>query len=419
MESIKNKIINICKSSVKASQYLSKTKNAERNKALKLIAKKIIKNKDHILVQNKKDLAIAKKSGLSKPLIDRLLLDESRILNLSKDVLNIAKLEDPIGKILNSRTRPNGLKISKITVPLGLIAVIFESRPNVASDVAALCIKSGNAVILKGGKEAKFTTESIIRIIKKGLEDANIDNRVVSSLNDYSRTSVNILLKMDKYIDVLVPRGGKSLIENVRKNSTIPIFSHLDGICHTYIDKYAKESTAVDVTYNAKMRRTSICGATETILCHKEAAKKILPKLLDKLVKNNCLVKGNSKLKKINPKVVLAKKEDWATEYLDAIVSIKVVGSIEEAINHINVYSSGHTDAIITESSSAAKKFLDSVDSAIVMHNTSTQFADGAEFGLGAEIGISTGKLHARGPVSTTELTTYKYIVQGKGQLRK
>ena len=419
MESIKNKIINICKSSVKASQYLSKTKNAERNKALKLIAKKIIKNKDHILVQNKKDLAIAKKSGLSKPLIDRLLLDESRILNLSKDVLNIAKLEDPIGKILNSRTRPNGLKISKITVPLGLIAVIFESRPNVASDVAALCIKSGNAVILKGGKEAKFTTESIIRIIKKGLEEANIDNRVVSSLNDYSRTSVNILLKMDKYIDVLVPRGGKSLIENVRKNSTIPIFSHLDGICHTYIDKYAKESTAVDVTYNAKMRRTSICGATETILCHKEAAKKILPKLLDKLVKNNCLVKGNSKLKKINPKVVLAKKEDWATEYLDAIVSIKVVGSIEEAINHINVYSSGHTDAIITESSSAAKKFLDSVDSAIVMHNTSTQFADGAEFGLGAEIGISTGKLHARGPVSTTELTTYKYIVQGKGQLRK
>ena len=419
MESIKNKIINICKSSVKASQYLSKTKNAERNKALKLIAKKIIKNKDHILVQNKKDLAIAKKSGLSKPLIDRLLLDESRILNLSKDVLNIAKLEDPIGKILNSRTRPNGLKISKITVPLGLIAVIFESRPNVASDVAALCIKSGNAVILKGGKEAKFTTESIIRIIKKGLEEANIDNRVVSSLNDYSRTSVNILLKMDKYIDVLVPRGGKSLIENVRKNSTIPIFSHLDGICHTYIDKYAKESTAVDVTYNAKMRRTSICGATETILCHKEAAKKILPKLLEKLVKNNCLVKGNSKLKKINPKVVLAKKEDWATEYLDAIVSIKVVGSIEEAINHINVYSSGHTDAIITESSSAAKKFLDSVDSAIVMHNTSTQFADGAEFGLGAEIGISTGKLHARGPVSTTELTTYKYIVQGKGQLRK
>ncbi|MBV69282.1 MAG: glutamate-5-semialdehyde dehydrogenase [Pelagibacterales bacterium] len=419
MESIKNKIINICKSSVKASQYLSKTKNTERNKALKLIAKKIIKNKDHILVQNKKDLAIAKKSGLSKPLIDRLLLDESRILNLSKDVLNIAKLEDPIGKILNSRTRPNGLKISKITVPLGLIAVIFESRPNVASDVAALCIKSRNAVILKGGKEAKFTTESIIRIIKKGLEEANIDNRVVSSLNDYSRTSVNILLKMDKYIDVLVPRGGKSLIENVRKNSTIPIFSHLDGICHTYIDKYAKESTAVDVTYNAKMRRTSICGATETILCHKEAAKKILPKLLDKLVKNNCLVKGNSKLKKINPKVVLAKKEDWATEYLDAIVSIKVVGTIEEAINHINVYSSGHTDAIITESSSAAKKFLNRVDSAIVMHNTSTQFADGAEFGLGAEIGISTGKLHARGPVSTTELTTYKYIVQGKGQLRK
>ncbi len=418
MENTEKKVINICKSSIKASQSLSKTKNSDRNKALRIIAKKIIENKDYILLQNKKDLGVAKKNNLSKPLVDRLLLDKKRILNLSKDILNIVKLEDPLGKILNTNIRPNGLKISKISVPLGLIAVIFESRPNVASDVAALCIKSGNAVILKGGKEAKFTTECIIKIIQKGLQEANIDRKAVTSLNDYSRKSVNILLNMDKYIDVLVPRGGKSLIENIRKNSTIPVFSHLDGICHTYIDKFAKASIAIDVAYNAKMRRTSICGATETILCHKKAAKEILPLLLDKLIKNKCIVKGDNKIKKVNEKVIEVKKEDWATEYLDAIVSIKIVNSLEEAINHINLYSSRHTDAIITESSTAAKKFLESVNSAIVMHNTSTQFADGAEFGLGAEIGISTGKLHARGPVSAAELTTYKYIVEGKGQLR-
>ncbi len=418
MDNTEKKIINICKSSIQASQNLSKTKNSDRNKALRIIAKKIIKNKDFILLQNKKDIHEAKKSSLSKPLIDRLLLDESRISNLSRDILNIAKLEDPLGKILNSSIRPNGLKISKVSVPLGLIAVIFESRPNVTSDVAALCIKSGNAVILKGGKEAKFTTECIIKIIQQGLKEANINHKAVTSLKDYSRKSVNVLLKMDKYIDVLVPRGGKSLIENIRKNSSIPVFSHLDGICHTYIDKFAKISTAVNVTYNAKMRRTSICGATETILCHKKAVKDILPLLIKKLIKNNCIVKGDNNLKKINHKVMSVKKEDWATEYLDAIVSIKIVNSLEEAIKHINLYSSGHTDAIITESVSAARKFLESVNSAIVMHNTSTQFADGAEFGLGAEIGISTGKLHARGPVSAAELTTYKYVVEGKGQLR-
>ena len=418
MENTKRQIINLCKSSLVAAQNLSQTKNSDRNKALRLIAKKILKNTDVILRQNRRDIRIAKKANLSKSLIDRLFLDKNRILNLSKDILNIAKLEDPIGKILNSTTRPNGLKISKITVPLGLIAVIFESRPNVASDVAALCIKSGNAVILKGGKEAKFTTETIIKIIKEGLKEANIDQRAVASLKNYSRKSVNILLKMDKYIDVLVPRGGRSLIESIRKNSTIPVFSHLDGICHTYIDKFAKKSLAIDVTYNAKMRRTSICGATETILCHKKIAKDVLPKLLEKLVENNCVVKGSSALKKMNIKVLKATEEDWSKEYLDAIVSVKIVNSLEEAIEHINTYSSGHTDAIITENANAAKKFLETINSAIVMHNTSTQFADGAEFGLGAEIGISTGKLHARGPVSTEELTTYKYIVEGKGQLR-
>ncbi|PPR25845.1 MAG: Gamma-glutamyl phosphate reductase [Alphaproteobacteria bacterium MarineAlpha9_Bin4] len=418
MKNTEKNIINICKASLNASQSLAETKNSDRNKALKLIAKKILKNKNYILLQNKKDIEKAKKAKIPAHLLDRLLLDEKRILNLCRDISNIAKLKDPLGKVINKTVRPNGLKISKITVPIGLIAVIFESRPNVASDVAALCIKSGNSVILKGGKEAQFTTESIIKIIKDALKETNIDHKAVTSLNDYTRKSVNILLKMDKYIDVLVPRGGRALIENIKKNSNIPVFSHLDGICHTYIDKYAKKSMAIDVSFNAKMRRTSICGATETILCHKSVAKNILPKLIEKLINKNCKVKAEKVIKKINKKVLPVKKEDWSTEYLDAVVSIKIVNSLKEAIKHINYYSSGHTDAIITENSTAAKIFFQSINSAIVMHNTSTQFADGAEFGLGAEIGISTGKLHARGPVSAAELTTYKYIVQGIGQLR-
>ena len=418
MKNIEKQIINICKSSLVASRSLVDIKNIERNKILKLIARNLLRKKSYILLQNKKDIDRAKKENLPKHLIDRLLLDENRISNMCKDILNIAKLNDPLGKVISSTVRPNGLKISKVTVPLGLIAVIFESRPNVASDVAALCIKSGNGVILKGGKEAKFSTEAIIKIIKDSLKESNINHRIVTSLNDYTRKSVNILLKMDKYIDVLVPRGGKSLIENIKKNSTIPVFSHLDGLCHTYIDSFAEKSMAINVTLNAKMRRTSICGATETILCHKKVSETILPDLIDILIKKGCTVKGDSKIKKFNKNTAPVKKADWSTEYLDSIVSIKVVNSLEEAIDHINKFSSGHTDAIITRSKVSAKVFLKSINSAIVMHNTSTQFADGAEFGLGAEIGISTGKLHARGPVSVSELTTYKYIVLGKGQLR-
>ncbi len=418
MKNIEKQIINICKSSLVASKSLVDIKNIERNKILKLIARNLMRKKSYILLQNKKDIDRAKKENLPKHLIDRLLLDENRISNMCKDILNIAKLNDPLGKVISSTVRPNGLKISKVTVPLGLIAVIFESRPNVASDVAALCIKSGNGVILKGGKEAKFSTEAIIKIIKDSLKESNINHRIVTSLNDYTRKSVNILLKMDKYIDVLVPRGGKSLIENIKKNSTIPVFSHLDGLCHTYIDSFAEKSMAINVTLNAKMRRTSICGATETILCHKKVSETILPDLIDILIKKGCTVKGDSRIKKFNKNTAPVKKEDWSTEYLDSIVSIKVVNSLEEAIDHINKFSSGHTDAIITRSKVSAKVFLKSINSAIVMHNTSTQFADGAEFGLGAEIGISTGKLHARGPVSVSELTTYKYIVLGNGQLR-
>ncbi len=414
-----NNIELICKKAKDASYKLAVSSNKERNIALKLIANQILKSINKIITANKKDYIAAKKNKIPSPLLDRLLLNEERIKNMAKDVLNISKLEDPIGKELIKKLRPNGLKITKVSVPLGVIAVIFESRPNVACDVACLCIKSGNAVILKGGKEAKHTNEIIIDIIKNTLKKTSLNANIVSSLKNYSRSSVNQLLKMDKYIDVLVPRGGKELIKTVRKNSNIPVFSHLDGICHTYIDKFANEKMAINITYNAKMRRTIICGATETILCHKDIAKQVLPHLLEKLLNAGCEVRGDSDVALFSKKIKKASEQDWKKEYLDSIVSIKVVKSLNEAIKHINNYSSKHTDAIITNNKKNAKLFLTEIESAIVMHNTSTQFSDGAEFGLGAEIGISTGKLHARGPVSTQELTTYKYIVKGNGQLRQ
>lgn len=414
-----NNIELICKKAKDASYKLAVSSNKERNIALKLIANQILKSINKIITANRKDYKAAKKNKIPSALLDRLLLNEERIKNMAKDVNNISKLEDPIGKKLIEKLRPNGLKITKVSVPLGVIAVIFESRPNVACDVACLCIKSGNAVILKGGKEAKHTNEIIIEIIKNTLKKTSLNANIVSSLKNYSRSSVNQLLKMDKYIDVLVPRGGKELIKTVRKNSNIPVFSHLDGICHTYIDKFANEKMAINVTYNAKMRRTSICGATETILCHKDVAKQVLPRLLEKLLNAGCEVRGDSVVASFSKKIKKASEQDWKKEYLDSIVSIKVVKSLNEAIKHINNYSSKHTDAIITNNKKNAKLFLTEIESAIVMHNTSTQFSDGAEFGLGAEIGISTGKLHARGPVSTQELTTYKYIVKGSGQLRQ
>ena len=419
MKLIEKKVNAICEKAKKASIKLADTSNSERNKALQIISNNIIKFKNKIIVANKKDIALAKKVKTPHHLLDRLLLDNNRIKNMANDIKNIAKLPNPLGKLLSKSIRPNGLKISKVSVPLGVIAVIFESRPNVASDVASLCLKSGNSVILKGGKEAKHSTEVIIKIIKDSLKKTKININAISSLEDYSRDAVNQLFKMDNYIDVLVPRGGKELIKNVREKSNIPVFSHLDGICHTYIDERVNKEIAINVPVNAKMRRTSICGATETILCHKNIVKTILPKLLSTLINLGCEIRGDEDVCKINKKVKKANRLDWSTEYLSAVVSIKIVKNIEEAINHINVYSSKHTDAILTTDKKKAALFLREVESAIVMHNTSTQFADGAEFGLGAEIGISTGKLHARGPVSTSELTTYKYIVEGSGQLRK
>ena len=419
MKVIEKKINEICKKAKQASISLSNISNNERNKALLLISKDIIEFKKKIITANKKDINLAIKKGTPPHLLDRLLLDDDRVNNMANDVKNISKLQNPLGKVLSKSLRPNGLKVSKVSVPLGVIAVIFESRPNVASDVASLCLKSGNSVILKGGKEAKYSNETIIKIIKNSLKKTKINTNSICSIEDYSRDAVNELFKMEKYIDVLIPRGGKELIKNVREKSNIPVFSHLDGICHTYIDDRVTQKIAIDVSINAKMRRPSICGATETILCHKNVVKSILPKLLLKLLEMGCEVRGDEYVCKLNAKVKKAHNLDWSKEYLSEIVSIKIVKNIEEAINHINFYGSKHTDAILTTDKKKAALFLREVESAIVMHNTSTQFADGAEFGLGAEIGISTGKLHARGPVSANELTTYKYIVEGTGQLRK
>ena len=411
-------IKNICNKAKKASSLLANNSGLERNRALKLMSNAILNNKKQILAENKKDIRYAKSNKINENFLDRLLLTEERIENMAKDIKNIANLPDPLNRILNKTFRPNGLKIYKVSVPLGVIAVIFESRPNVACDVAALCIKSGNSVILKGGREAKYTTEYLITLIKKVLLKTNISSDTVCSLKSYDRAATKILFNMNETIDVLIPRGGKKLIESVRKESSIPVFSHLDGICHTYIDKFAKIQMAVDIAINAKMRRTSICGATETILCHSAVADDIIPVLIKKLKELKCEVKGDYKVIKYDKNITKAVQEDWSTEYLDAVVSVKIVPDLQKAIAHINKYSSGHTDAIITEDNKNANQFLESVESAIVMHNTSTQFADGAEFGLGAEIGISTGKLHARGPVGLEGLTTYKYIVKGKGQLR-
>ena len=323
-----NKVELICKKVKGASFQLASSSNKDRNNALKLIANQMLKSIDKIILANKKDYKTAKKSKVPLHLLDRLLLDKNRIINMAKDIINISKLEDPIGKKLMKKIRPNGLKITKVSVPLGVIAVIFESRPNVACDVACLCIKSGNAVILKGGKEAKNTTEAIIKIIKATLKKTSLNTDTVSSLQDYSREAVSYLLKMNQYIDVLVPRGGKELIKTVRAKSNIPIFSHLDGICHTYIDKFANKKMAINVAINAKMRRTSICGATETILCHKDIADKVLPQLLENLLKSGCEVRGDNGVISFNKKVKKANKQDWKKEYLDAIVSIKIELSV-------------------------------------------------------------------------------------------
>ena len=349
---------------------------------------------------------------------DRLLLTADRIAGIVKGLREVAALPDPVGRVLAEWTRPNGLKITRVSVPLGVIGVIYESRPNVTADAGALCFKSGNAVILRGGSDSFHSSMILTDVLREGLERAGLPRDCIQSVPTADRAAVGEMLKMDDCIDVIVPRGGKSLIERISAESKIPMFKHLNGICHTYIEKTADFDKARRVVLNAKMRRTGTCNATETILIDDALKGSLLPLVVDDLIKAGCEVRGDETVQAADPRVLPATEEDWDTEYLAPIVSIRAVSGVDEAIAHIAAHSSHHTEAILTEDDSAAEKFLNETDSAVVIKNASTQFCDGGEFGMGAEIGIATGRLHARGPVGLEQLTTFKYKVTGDGQIR-
>ncbi|HTK83656.1 MAG TPA: glutamate-5-semialdehyde dehydrogenase [Patescibacteria group bacterium] len=402
----------------KAAGLLARADTSAKNAALSAIADGIRAAQKDILKANDKDVAAASNGGMAEAQIDRLKLDEKRLAAVIESVDVIKSLPDPVGRILETITRPNGLKIEKHAVPIGVIGIIFESRPNVAVDAAALCLKSGNACILRGGRDSWQSVKIFVEIIQKALEKAGLPRAAVQTLPSADRDLVGALLRLDTYVDVIVPRGGKSLIARVREESRVPVFGHLDGICHTYIDAKADPSKAVAVTLNAKMRRTSICGATECLLLHKDIVNSIGKDSIAALLKAGCEVRAPKQIAAFDPAIKQAKESDYGFEFLAPIIAVAVVEDVKDAVAFINRHGSQHTDAIITEDSKIADYFLRHVDSAIALHNASTQFADGGEFGKGAEIGIATGKLHARGPVGLEELTTYQYRVHGNGQTR-
>ena len=393
----------------------------KKNQVLKDYCKFILKNKQKIITENKKDLRNATYKGLKENLLQRLLINEKKIFEIIKSLKAIIKFKDPVNRTLAKWIRPNGLKIKKKTIPIGVVSVIYESRPNVTSDVASLCFKSGNPVILKGGSEAYFSNKILTNLFKKALLKNNVSKDFVQFVDTKDRKSVDfLLLKMSDYIDVIIPRGGKGLVKKVKNLSKVPIIGHLEGVCHTYIDQYADLNMSKKITLNAKLRNTAICGATETILIHKKILKKFCNPILYNLEKNGCKIIGDVDIKKFyDGKIQKVKNNDWSKEYLSPIVSVKSVKSIYEAINHINRYGTMHTDAIITKNKGLAKKFLKKVKSAIAMHNTSTQFSDGGEFGFGGEVGISTNVLPPRGPVGLDQLVSYKYEISSNGKIRK
>ncbi|MDC0406715.1 glutamate-5-semialdehyde dehydrogenase [Candidatus Pelagibacter sp.] len=392
-----------------------------KNKVLDKYAQLLDEQKKLILRENAKDIKFAQNKGLKDNLINRLKIDDLRLKNIKNSIKKISKLKDPVDVILKKWKRPNGLNIKRVTIPIGVIGVIFESRPNVTSDVAGLCFKSGNAVILKGGSEALNTNRILAKLFRKALKKNNVDENYIQFVDSKNRKMVDIMLsKMKKYIDVIIPRGGKSLVKRVQEFSNIPIIGHLEGLCHTFVDKDAELNMASKIIYNAKLRNTSICGATETILLHEKIIKKFCNPILQKLENANCKIYGDRILQKYyKGKLYPAKEKDWSTEYLAATVSVKVVKSSDEAINHINKYGTMHTDSIITKNKKTAMKFLKNVKSSIAMHNTSTQFADGGEFGFGGEVGISTNTLPPRGPVGLEQLVSYKYEISSKGKIRE
>ena len=403
----------------KAARILAKTSSEQKNHALQAMSKYVLADKKIILESNKLDIENSKSKNLSESFIDRLELNDERVKSISDTLLEIESFKDPVGKILDSWQRPNGMHISRVSTPLGVIGIIFESRPNVTADAGALSLKAGNASILRGGSDSINSCLAIHQSLVKGLKDAEIDENAIQIIKTTDREVVKQMLHgINQSIDVIVPRGGKGLVSMVEEEARVPVFAHLEGICHIFVDKSANLENSLDVCINAKMRRPGICGAVETILVHSDIANDFMPLLINALKAQACEIRGCAETFKYNENIKQASEEDWSTEYLLPIVSIKIVSSIDDAIQHIEHYSSGHTESILTEDLNRASKFQKELDSAIVMHNVSTQFADGGEFGLGAEIGIATGKLHARGPVGLEGLTTYKYIVRGSGQVR-
>lgn len=403
----------------RAASAIVATAPAEaRDKALRVAASILRARTAEILAANAMDMDAATEKGLSGAMLDRLMLNPARVEAMAKGLEEIADRPDPLGAVLERWERPNGLRFEKVRVPLGVIAIIFESRPNVTADAGGLCLKSGNAAILRGGSESFHSGRAILAALHDGLDAAGLPRDAIQAPPTTDRAAVGELLTMTRWIDVVIPRGGKSLTGRVAAESRVPVIYHLDGICHVYLDKDADADKARRVTLNAKMRRTGICGAAETLLVHREVAASLLPAILDDLIRAGCEVRGDDGVQALDARVKPATDEDWDTEYLDAILSVKLVGGVDEAIDHIGRHGSHHTDSIVTENEATAERFLTRVDSGIVLHNASTQFADGGEFGFGAEIGISTGKLHARGPVGAEQLTSYKYVVRGDGHTR-
>jgi glutamate-5-semialdehyde dehydrogenase len=402
-----------------AAAVLARADTAAKDAALTLAAELLERRRDDILSANAKDMAAANSRRLSDAMLDRLRLDEGRVTAMAAGIRQVVALPDPVGQVMAEWSRPNGLLIQRVRVPLGVIGIIYESRPNVTADAGALCLKSGNAAILRGGSESFHSSHAIHACLADALEEAGLPGTAIQMIPTTDRDAVGYLLsRMAHCVDVVVPRGGKSLIARVQRDARVPVIGHLEGICHVYVDGEADLQRAIDIVLNSKMRRTGICGAAETLLVDRACAATHLAPLIEALIGTGCRVRGDEAAQAIDPRVEEAGEEDWRTEYLDAVISVRVVNGVDAAMAHIAKYGSGHTESIVTENPAVAERFLRDVDSAIVLHNASTQFADGGEFGMGAEIGISTGRVHARGPVGAEQLTSFKYRVRGSGQTR-
>ena len=401
-----------------AAAVLAQAPRAAKDAALLAAAARLRQDQAAILAANRRDMAAATGKGLSGAMLDRLELNPGRVEAMAQGLETIAGLDDPVGTELARWRRPNGLDIARVRVPLGVVGIIYESRPNVTADAGALCLKAGNAAILRGGSESFHSSRAIVAALARGLAAAGLPEAAIQLVPTPDRAAVGHLLRMAEHVDVIVPRGGRSLIERVMAESRVPVLAHLEGNCHTYLHEAAEPEMAVAIAVNAKLRRTGVCGATETLLVDRAAAPRLLPPVLEALIAGGCAIRGDETVRRLEPRATAASEQDWRTEYLDAILAVRTVAGLDEAIDHVNRYGSHHTDCIVTADTDAAARFLREVDSAIVLHNASTQFADGGEFGMGAEIGISTDKFHARGPVGVEQLTSYNYRVRGNGQIR-